>query len=147
MQAGDATILAAMDGQEPSQSQNGQTRAKPREDPTAFFYVLFGLVYEALSTSSSDSGSANLDRQTPVVACLEALKSLVRPEYAGKAIMEPNIFDEFISLSYRMAMTESATVQVHLVEMLGVLAATQGSRCVDNTPKPRGLGSFLVQAR
>jgi hypothetical protein len=130
MQVGDAAVLAAMDGQEPSQASNNnpQLKSKPREDQTAFFYVLFGLVYEALSTSSPDSGTTNSDRQTLVVACLEALKSLVRPEYAGKAILEPNIFDEFISLSYRMAMTESATVQIHLVEMLGALASTQGSR-------------------
>ncbi|KXN85058.1 HEAT repeat-containing protein 5B [Leucoagaricus sp. SymC.cos] len=131
MQAGDHVILAAMDGQELQQIQNGPVKAKPREDPTAFFYVLFGLVYEALSTSSSDSGSSNSDRQALVAACLEALKSLVRPEYAGNAIMEPNIFDEFISLSYRLAMTESASVQAHLVEVLGVLASTQGSRHAD----------------
>ncbi|KAF9444651.1 clathrin-coated vesicle protein [Macrolepiota fuliginosa MF-IS2] len=132
MQAGDRAVLAAMDGQEPtSRVQNGQAMSKPREDPTAFFYVIFGLVYEALSVSSPDSGSSSLDRQTVVVACLEALKALVRPEYAGKAITEPNIFDEFISLSYRMAMTEPAVVQVHLVEMLGVLAATQGPRSAD----------------
>lgn len=131
MQSGDAAVLAAMDGQE-LQTQNGEAKIKPREDPTAFFYVLFGLVYEALSTSSPDSGSANLDRQTLVIACLDALKALVRPEYAGRAIMEPNIFDEFISLLYRMAMTEPAAVQVHLVEVLGILAASQGSRCVNS---------------
>jgi hypothetical protein len=128
MQAEDPAILAAMDGQEPSQAPVRPLKAKTREEPTAFFYILFGLVYEALSTSATDSGSSTSDRQTLVVACLEALKVLVRPEYAGKAIVEPNIFDEFISLLYRMAMTESAVVQVHLVEMLGVLAATQGSK-------------------
>ncbi|KAJ3575515.1 hypothetical protein NP233_g1065 [Leucocoprinus birnbaumii] len=133
MRAGDHAVLAAMDGQEPSQVSppNGQSKPKSREDPTAFFYILFGLVYEALSTSTPDTSLANSDRQTLVIACLEALKSLVRPEYAGKAIMEPTIFDEFVSLSYRMAMTEPTTVQVHLVEMLGVLAATQGSRHAD----------------
>ncbi len=130
MQSGDAAVLAAMDGQE-HQPQNGQAQIKKREDPTAFFYILFGLVYEALSTSSPDSGSANSGRQTLVIACLDTLKALVKPEYAGKAILEPNIFDEFISLLYRMAMTEPAAVQVYLVEVLGVLAASQGSRCVD----------------
>lgn len=144
MQAGDAAVLAAMDGQEPSQAPTTQTKAKPREDPTAFFYILFGLIYEALSTSAPDSGSASLDRQTIVVACLEALKALVRPEYAGKAIMEPNIFDEFISLLYRMAMTESAAVQMHLVEMLGVLAATQGSRCEQSSLFDRSISSCLL---
>jgi hypothetical protein len=130
MQAEDPAVLAAMDGQEPPQTSARLLKTKPREEPTAFFYILFGLIYESLSTSATDSGSTTSDRQTLVVACLEALKVLVRPEYAGKAILEPNIFDEFISLLYRMAMTESAVVQVHLVEMLGVLAATQGSKYV-----------------
>jgi len=125
MQSGSTVILAAMD-QESMKTLNGQS--KSREDPTAFFYILFGLVYEALSTPSLGSGSSNSDRQVLVIACLEALKSLVRPEYAGKAIMEPNIFDEFISLSYRIAMTEPAAVQVYLVEMLSVLVSTQGNR-------------------
>jgi len=125
MQSGDATILVAMD-QEPMQTPSKQS--KPREDPTACFYIIFGLVYEALSTPSPGDGSSNMDRQALVVTCLETLKSLVRPEYAGKAIIEPNIFDEFMSLSYRIAMTEPATVQKHLVEMLTVLASTQGNR-------------------
>jgi len=125
MQSGDTAILAAMD-QEPMQTPNRQL--KLREDPTACFYIIFGLVYEALSTPSPGDGSSNTDRKALVVTCLETLKSLVRPEYAGKAIMEPNIFDEFMSLSYRIAMTEPATVQVHLVEMLIVLASTQGNR-------------------
>lgn len=130
MQAEDPDVLAAMDGRELSQASTRPLKAKSREEPTAFFYILFGLVYEALSTSATDSGSTTSDRETLVMACLEALKVLVKPEYAGKAILEPNIFDEFISLLYRMAMTESAAVQVHLVEMLGVLAATQGSKYV-----------------
>ena len=39
--------------------------------------------------------------------------------------MEPSIFEEFISLCYRIAMTETAGVQAHLVEVLS-LAVSQG---------------------
>jgi hypothetical protein len=96
-----------------------------REEPTVFFFVIFGLVCEALSTSSADSALTSSTRQTLVISALQALKCLVRPEYSGKAIREPTIFDEFISLCYRMAMTESASIQVHLVEVLSNLAASQ----------------------
>jgi hypothetical protein len=124
MECGDPHIHAAMDGQE------FYARAKPesigrREEPTAFFFVIFGLVYEALATSSAESTSAASVRQALVIAALQALKSLVRPEYSGKAIREPTIFEEFISLCYRIAMTESAKIQVHLVEMLSIFAASQ----------------------
>ena len=36
--------------------------------------------------------------------------------------MQPTIFDEFISLCYRLAMTETPAVQIQLVEMLAVFA-------------------------
>ncbi|RDB24443.1 HEAT repeat-containing protein 5B [Hypsizygus marmoreus] len=124
MNSGDPHILAAMDGQEFTASSKPPDVSK-REEPTAFFYVIFGLVYEALVTSSADSTSASPSRQSLVIAALQALKCLVRPEYSGKAIKEPTIFDEFISLCYRMAMTESASIQVHLVEMLSTFAAAQ----------------------
>ncbi|KAJ7675207.1 armadillo-type protein [Mycena rosella] len=129
MQANDPHILAAMDGRE-----IGKDAAAPppkearRDEPTMFFFIVFGLVYEALATASAESSSSTTSRQSTVIAALQTLKCLVRPEYAGKAIMEPAIFDEFISLCYRMAMTETARIQIHLVEVLAIVAATQ-----DNT--------------
>ena len=124
MESGDPHIHAAIDGQE------FRGRAKPsnfgkREEPAAFFFVIFGLVYEALATSSAESTSAASARQVLVISALQALKSLVRPEYSGRAIREPTIFEEFINLCYRIAMTESAKVQVHLVEMVSIFAASQ----------------------
>lgn len=125
MQAGDLHVLAAMDGREVSQEVAESSTDVSREAPTAFFFVIFGLVYETLATASADSSSSMSARNSTVVAALQALKCLVRPEYSGKAVMEPTISEEFISLCYRMAMTETASVQVHLVEMLAILAATQ----------------------
>jgi hypothetical protein len=125
MQANDPHILAAMDGQELGKDMKAPAKEARREEPTMFFYIVFGLVYEALATASAESGSSVTSRQTTVTAALQTLKCLVRPEYAGKAIMEPAIFDEFISLCYRMAMTEPAPIQIHLVEVLAIIAATQ----------------------
>ncbi|KAG6836470.1 hypothetical protein H0H93_007750 [Arthromyces matolae] len=124
MDNNDPYILAAMDGQE---SIHAVQQAKPakREEPTAFFYTIFGLVYEALVTSSVESTSTPLARQTLVVSTLQALKCLVRPEYSGNALKEPTIFDEFVSLCYRIAMTEPARVQIHLLEVLSSFASYQ----------------------
>ena len=113
-----------MDGRELTASDKPPAVNSSNTEPTAFFYIIFGLVYEALSTSSEDS-SGGPQRQSNVTPALRALKCLVRPEYAGKAILEPTIFDEFTSLSYRLAMTEPADVQVHLVEMLSSFASAQ----------------------
>ncbi|KAJ7717234.1 hypothetical protein DFH07DRAFT_947473 [Mycena maculata] len=130
MQVNDPHILAAMDGQELGKHATAPVKEARREEPTMFFFIVFGLVYEALATASTESSSSTASRQSTVVATLQTLKCLVRPEYAGTAIMEPAIFDEFISLCYRMAMTETAAIQIHLVEVLTIMAATQ-----DHTPK------------
>lgn len=131
MQSNDPHILAAMDGRELTSGVVESTK-KAREEPTAFFFIIFGLVYEALSASSADSTSGTVSRQSATITALQTLKCLLKPEYAGKTIMEPTIFDEFISVSYRMAMTEGANIQIHLVEMLSVFATTQDPIDGDN---------------
>ncbi|KAJ7767277.1 clathrin-coated vesicle protein [Mycena metata] len=125
MLANDPHILAAMDGQELGNDAKAPVKEARREEPSMFFFIVFGLVYEALATASAESSSSTTSRQTTVIAALQTLKCLVRPEYAGKAMLEPAIFDEFISLCYRMAMTETARIQIHLVEVLAIMAATQ----------------------
>jgi hypothetical protein len=125
MLANDPHILAAMDGLELSKDAKPPAKDTRREEPSMLFFIVFGLVYEALATASAESSSTTTSRQTTVIAALQTLKCLVRPEYAGRAMMEPAIFDEFISLCYRMAMTETARIQIHLVEVLAIMAATQ----------------------
>ncbi|CAA7266119.1 unnamed protein product [Cyclocybe aegerita] len=127
MQTGDPFILAAMDGKEVADKGKDLIPTNERKEPTAFFFIIFGLVYEALATSSAEASSSATLRHSGVLAALQALKCLVRPQYSGSAIMEPTIFEEFISLCYRMGMTESPAIQVHLVEMLAIFAATQSS--------------------
>ena len=129
MKAQDPHILAAMDGKETSTAPT--LVAAPRDDPTAFFFVLFGLVYETLCTNSPDTP---LGKETSAAA-LDVLGYLVRPEYSGRALFEPTIFEEFTSFCYRIAMTESAPIQLHLVSAIASLANT-------NTGALRGTGTL-----
>jgi len=131
MQAEDPAILSAMDGRESSISSETNPPATTRDEPTLFFFVIFGLIYEALATSSAESNLTTSTREPTVIAALQALKCLVRPQYSGKSLLESATFDEFISLCYRMAMTETALIQIHLVEMISGLTASQ-----DQTPRP-----------
>ncbi|KAF9499159.1 clathrin-coated vesicle protein [Pleurotus eryngii] len=134
MQSGDPHIVAAMDGQTFSVTDTITNTAGPRTEPTAFFYVVFGLVYEALATSSTEAAATPAStRDQLVIACLHALKYLVTPEYCGKAVMEPTAFEELLNLCYRMAMTESANVQIALTDMLLSWASSQdgGSDSLD----------------
>ncbi|KAJ7066512.1 clathrin-coated vesicle protein [Mycena amicta] len=134
MQANDPNILMAMDGLEPGKDSPAPSKDLRRDEPTMFFFIIFGLVYEALATASSEASSTSSSRRSTVVAALQTLKCLVRPEYAGRAMMEPAIFDEFISLCYRMAMTETAAIQTHVIEVLTVMASTQDSTTDESDP-------------
>ncbi|KAF7309872.1 Clathrin-coated vesicle protein [Mycena indigotica] len=134
MQANDPNILIVMDGLEPGKDATVPPKNTKRTEPTMFFFIIFGLVYEALATASSEASSPTASRQATVIAALQTLKSLVRPEYAGKAMFEPAIFDEFISLCYRMAMTETAGIQAHLIEVLSTMTSTQSPYVDESDP-------------
>jgi hypothetical protein len=131
MEAADPHIIASMDGGE-LDTKAFPTETVVPEEPRTFFFIIFGLVYEALATSSAESTLTTSARQPAVIASLQALKFLVRPEYSGKALLERANFDEFINLCYRMAMTESAGIQVYLVETLTAFAACQNTHSLGN---------------
>lgn len=120
MQSDDPSILAAMDGQEvPSSQPPSKTQLDSREEPTVFFFVVFGLVYEALATSTADAGP---DAQRTSIVSLQSLKCLVKRKYCGRVFNDPPLFEELLNLFYRMALTEPSGVQVHLVEAIASLA-------------------------
>lgn len=128
MQVNDPFILASLDGQE--SPITGSTTQSIRDEPCAFFYVIFGLIFEALTTSIPDTDIAS--RHIPIIA-LQTLKSLVQPKYCGKVFTEPTIFDELVNLFYRMALTEPASVQIHLVETVASLSSNISLRRINGT--------------
>ncbi|PIL25912.1 hypothetical protein GSI_11665 [Ganoderma sinense ZZ0214-1] len=120
MQNDDPSILAAMDGQDaPPTQPDPKATPETREEPTVFFFVVFGLVYEALATSTPDSGP---EAQRTSIVSLQALKCLVRRKYCGRVFNDPPLFEELLNLFYRMALTEPSGVQIHLVEAIASLA-------------------------
>lgn len=133
MTRGEQSVLAAMDGQDTNDSQKSPLKSKvSREEPTALFFAVFGLVYEVLAASSADANPSVKLRQNSIIA-LEALKNLVKPEYSGKALLDHSIFDELTSLFYRMAMTEPPSVLVHLVETIAIFATSQKDRMMNSS--------------
>jgi hypothetical protein len=123
METRDPFIFGAMEGIE-DVAAAPLTARSARPEPTAMFFVIFGLVYEALSASTPHSESS-LAASTSLIA-LRAMKCLVRREYSGRALLEPTIFDELLNLWYRMAMTEPPALQIQLMEVIRVFAIEQG---------------------
>lgn len=93
-----------------------------RDEPAAFFFVLFGIVIEALTTRSSN---ANSEAQS--LGALSALKRILRPSVSGIAVFQDAVFAETMELFDRLALTESFDVQLVIVDIARNLCLTHPS--------------------
>jgi len=105
-----------------------------REEPVAFFFVLFGLVFESLAVRSNDDDIVTTQRNLDI---LQALKKIIRPSVSGNAIYQEVVFAESMDLFDRMVLTESLGVQTIIVEIARNLciahpSSRQGIEAVDN---------------
>lgn len=80
-----------------------------REEPVAFFFVLFGLAFESL-VDQTTSPSQRL-------GILQALKRILRPIISGNAIYQDAIFSETMDTFDRLVLTESTPIQTVIVEI------------------------------
>jgi len=81
-----------------------------REEPVAFFFILFGLAFEALVTQTREDPSQ-------AFSILQALKKILTPEVCGNAIYEEAVFGETTDTLDRLALTSSRETQSVLVEI------------------------------
>jgi hypothetical protein len=130
MEENDRDILYAMDGIDPpsTSSTSASTPQLPeRTDPTQYFYVVYGLAFEALATFAGDAySSADSKASVPIIA-LTAMKSLAESRFSGSALLEGPMFDELCTLFYRLAMTAPPATVAHMVLVLTTLAKSQGA--------------------
>ena len=106
-----------MDGKVGRESINGTETSSDinyRDEPVAFFFVLYGIAFEALITRPG-TDSQTLDDQT--LEILQALKKILRPSVAGNAIYQDVVFSETMELFDRLALTEGLEVQTVIVEI------------------------------
>ncbi|KAI9509814.1 clathrin-coated vesicle protein [Russula earlei] len=125
MEMQDPLILGAMEGMGDGAAASSKDPSA-RSEPTAMFFVIFGLVYEALSASTPYSESSPAASGNTSLIALRAMKCLVRREYSGRALLEPTIFDELLNFWYRIAMIEPPALQIQLMEVIRVFAIEHG---------------------
>lgn len=117
-----------MDGKSNGTETNGlpirEANINYRDEPVAFFFVLFGISIEALVTGPSKD-SSRYEPQT--LEILSALKKILRPSVSGNAIFQDVVFSETIELFDRLALTESIDVQHIIVEIARNLCLTHPS--------------------
>ncbi|GAA6032931.1 hypothetical protein JCM8097_000054 [Rhodosporidiobolus ruineniae] len=116
LKASDSNMLRAMDGLDAASPLPSPTRG----DPALFFWVLFGLAFEALCTAAPGSGLNSSSLQS---IALEALVGLLRPDVSGQVLKtDEGVFDEVANLCYRLAITEGPAIKVRVAEIAVGLA-------------------------
>lgn len=110
-------MLRAVDGLETAPTSKDDEAplisTKGRDSPALFFWVLFGLSFEALC-----GGVPSVH-----VIALEALVGLLRTEVSGPALFETSLFEEVCNLCYRLAITEGPEIKARVMEIVLVLAS------------------------
>ncbi|RMZ89528.1 hypothetical protein DV736_g3242, partial [Chaetothyriales sp. CBS 134916] len=81
-----------------------------REEPVAFFFILFGLAFEALVTRAREDPSQTL-------SILQALRKILTPAISGNAVHEDVVFNEITDTLDRLALTSTSQTQSVLVEI------------------------------
>lgn len=124
LKANDHNILRAIDGLDTTAQDvapliaNGTTRT----EPALFFWVLFGLSFEALCAAPPPSGDVSADAVQSIA--LEAVVGLIRPEVSGTALLDTGLFEEVCNLCYRLAITEGPSIKIQVMEIALLLAQT-----------------------
>ncbi|KAL9106811.1 MAG: hypothetical protein Q9227_008233 [Pyrenula ochraceoflavens] len=111
-------VFDALDGRledpESPTKVNGTVSAKDhisyRAEPVAFFFILFGLAYEALVVQSRDNAIESAE-------ILQVLKKILRPSVSGNAIYQDTVFNESLETLGRMALTAGSGTQGVIVQI------------------------------
>lgn len=143
-------VFEALDGKEageplvngrPPRQATGEINY--RDEPVAFFFVLFGIAFEALATRSKLPDSIATHEQT--LAILQALKKILRPNVAGLSIYRENIFAEAMELFDRLVLTESLDIQGVIVEISRALCISHPSARKNTEAQGEELSSDIEQ--
>ena len=121
-------VFDALDGKtnevQANSSGSRETDINYRDEPVAFFFVLFGISIEALVTKPTNN-SLNSEPQT--LRILSALQKILRPSVSGNAIFQDAVFSETIELFDRLALTEGLEVRLIIVDIVRNLCLTHPS--------------------
>ncbi|PBP24851.1 HEAT repeat protein [Diplocarpon rosae] len=111
-------VFDALDGKEAdAPSRNGESKGNDinyRDEPVAFFFVLFGIAFEALVARPGNDALATKEQTLEI---LQALKKILHPSVSGHAIYREAIFSETMDLLDRLVLTEGLDVQSVIVHI------------------------------
>ena len=91
-----------------------------RQEPVAFFFILFGLAFEALVTRAREDPSQAL-------SILHALRKILTPSVSGNAVYDDAVFNETTDTLDRLALTSTTSTQSTLIDIARNLALNHPS--------------------
>jgi hypothetical protein len=135
METSDPLVIAAMDGTEIFAGAAVPEPVLHRSQPTTFFWVLYGLAFEAAATAAGDLSSFHSESGTasPIVA-LSALTQLVDRRFSGNAVLDGPIFNELLTLLYRLAMVGPPSAQAFCARIVASLVKSHASELAKIPP-------------
>lgn len=100
------------------QPGNSSPNTKYGSEPAAFFFVLFGILFESLirpqQTLGSEEEGYSSERRAQI---LSALKRIIHPAISGTAIYSDMVFIETIDVLDRLVLTGTVTEQLLVVDI------------------------------
>lgn len=127
-------VFDALDGKASESTRQANGSSAPsgrgadinyRDEPVAFFFVLFGIAFEALATKPGQSDSLQTQEQT--LSILQALRKILQPSVSGQAIFREAVFSETMDLLDRLVLTDGLDVQGVIVEIARSLCVAHPS--------------------
>lgn len=147
-------VFDALDGKnadpEAANSKDGKSLTKSsannrinyRDEPVAFFFILFGIAFEALVAKP---GNDVLAKKEQTLEILIALKRILHPSVSGQAIYRDAIFSETMELLDRLVLTESMNVQAVIVQIARALCVSHPSARKQDGPQEGDLSDDIEQ--
>ncbi|KAF3173782.1 hypothetical protein TWF106_000389 [Orbilia oligospora] len=138
-------VFDALDGKSASAPQGHIDKhgINYRDEPVAFFFVLFGIAFEALV--GRPGGSEILATKEQILEVLQALKKILHPAVSGHAIYQEAIFTETIDLLDRLVLTEGLAIQLAVVEIARGLCISHPSARQNSNAKGESLSDDINQ--
>ncbi|KAF3920499.1 hypothetical protein ABW20_dc0107771 [Dactylellina cionopaga] len=138
-------VFDALDGKSASAPQGSIDKhgINYRDEPVAFFFVLFGIAFEALV--GRPGGSEILATKEQILEVLQALKKILHPAVSGHAIYQEAIFTETIDLLDRLVLTEGLPIQLAVVEIARGLCISHPSARQNSNAKGETLSDDINQ--
>lgn len=123
-------VFDALDGKDSHEdTPNGNTKSPAinyRDEPVAFFFVLYGLAFEALAIRPGGQSDSLATREQSL-DILQALKKILHPSVSGHAIYRPDVFAETMDLLDRLVLTDGLDIQSVIVDIARALCVTHPS--------------------